>query len=100
MKVKKAEHTVIAELERELEQFQTQNQQYTTEVEELRNTQSEITRTLNRQEKSVEKYLLKRSLLLQKKNECTSNIRDLGVLPEEAFERYTKMTIEKVLSSP
>jgi len=102
-KLKRAEKKIakaterLSELERELEQFQTQNQQYTTEVEELRNTQSEITRTLNRQEKSVEKYLLKRSLLLQKKNECTSNIRDLGVLPEEAFERYTKMTIEKLL---
>jgi structural maintenance of chromosome 3 (chondroitin sulfate proteoglycan 6) len=84
------------EIESELEHFQNQSQQHTTDSEELRNQQSEISRTLNRQEKSVEKYLLKRSLLLQKKNECTSNIRDLGVLPEEAFERYTKMSMEKV----
>lgn len=84
------------EIESELEHFQNQSQQHTTDLEELRNQQSEISRILNRQEKSVEKYLLKRSLLLQKKNECTSNIRDLGVLPEEAFEKYTKMSMEKV----
>ena len=87
---------VFAEIESELEQFQSQSQKHTADLEELRNQQNDINRSLHRQEKSVEKYLLKRSLLLQKKNECTSNIRDLGVLPEEAFERYTRMSMEKV----
>ncbi|KAH8555020.1 putative chromosome segregation protein SudA [Umbelopsis sp. PMI_123] len=102
-KLKRAEKKIakatsrLSEIERELEQFQAQSQQHTTDLEELRNEQNEINRNLHRQEKSVEKYLLKRSLLLQKKNECTSNIRDLGVLPEEAFERYTKMSMEKLL---
>lgn len=86
----------FAEIESELEQFQSQSQKHTADLEELRNQQNDINRSLHRQEKNVEKYLLKRSLLLQKKNECTSNIRDLGVLPEEAFERYTRMTMEKV----
>ncbi|KAM3587033.1 Structural maintenance of chromosomes protein 3 [Umbelopsis sp. WA50703] len=87
----------LTEIDTELEDLQAQNQQHATDLEELRNKQNDINRSLSRQEKNVEKYLLKRSLLLQKKNECTSNIRDLGVLPEEAFEKYTKMTMEKLL---
>ncbi|KAG2184830.1 hypothetical protein INT43_000743, partial [Umbelopsis isabellina] len=87
----------LTEIDTELEDLRTQNQQHDTDLEDLRTKQNDINRTLSRQEKNVEKYLLKRSLLLQKKNECTSNIRDLGVLPEEAFEKYTKLPMEKLL---
>lgn len=87
----------LTEIDTELEDLQAQNQQHATDLEDLRIKQNDINRTLSRQEKNVEKYLLKRSLLLQKKNECTSNIRDLGVLPEEAFEKYTKLPMEKLL---
>jgi hypothetical protein len=35
-------------------------------------------------------------MLSSRKDECSRNIRDLGVLPEEAFEKYTKEKSEKV----
>jgi len=37
-------------------------------------------------------------MLTARKDECSRNIRDLGVLPEEAFEKYTsdKVKVDKV----
>jgi structural maintenance of chromosome 3 (chondroitin sulfate proteoglycan 6) len=56
-----------------------------------------ITQGIRREEKKLEENLLKRSLLHQKKEECNANIRDLGVLPDEAFEKYNNQRIEKLL---
>lgn len=56
-----------------------------------------ITQGISREEKKLEENLLKRSLLSQKKEECNANIRDLGVLPDEAFEKYNNQRIEKLL---
>jgi len=49
-----------------------------------------------RQQKSVERYLSKRQRLLEQKDKCNKSIRDLGVLPEEAFEKYTNTKSDKV----
>lgn len=35
-------------------------------------------------------------MLLNRKDECNRNIRDLGVLPEEAFQKYTGEKMDKV----
>ena len=35
-------------------------------------------------------------MLLTRKDECNRNIRDLGVLPEEAFEKYTNDKLDRV----
>ena len=43
---------------------------------------------MEKHQKEVDKSLSKRKLLLQKKEECTKNIRELGALPEEAFDKY------------
>lgn len=47
-------------------------------------------------EKHLERHLYRRSILQQKKEECNANIRDLGVLPEDAFDKYVGFSIEKV----
>lgn len=47
--------------------------------------QAEDGRTIQKQQKTVERYLAKRQVLTARKDECNKNIRDLGVLPEEAF---------------
>jgi structural maintenance of chromosome 3 (chondroitin sulfate proteoglycan 6) len=38
----------------------------------------------------------RKSVILQKKEESTKSIRDLGVLPEEAFEKYQEVNSNKV----
>ncbi len=53
-------------------------------------------RGISKQQKNTERYLTKRQLLLNRKDECNRNIRDLGVLPEEAFEKYTSEKLDRV----
>lgn len=56
-----------------------------------------ITHGISKEEKRLEENLLKRSLLAQKREECNANIRDLGVLPDEAFEKYNNQKIDRLL---
>jgi structural maintenance of chromosome 3 (chondroitin sulfate proteoglycan 6) len=41
--------------------------------------------------------MAKRALLQEKATECSRNIRDLGVLPDEAFEKYDRVESNKVV---
>ncbi|GAA5914010.1 hypothetical protein JCM8208_005919 [Rhodotorula glutinis] len=66
------------------------------EREKLQGQQADDQRGIARQQKSVERYLAKRQVLMQRKDECNKNIRDLGVLPEEAFNE-NKASSEKLL---
>ncbi|KAK8155090.1 P-loop containing nucleoside triphosphate hydrolase protein [Phyllosticta citrichinensis] len=45
----------------------------------------------------MEKSMAKKALLNSKHQECQRNIRDLGVLPDEAFEKYQNMQSDKAL---
>lgn len=67
-------------------------------MEQVQTQQAEDSRGISRQQKNTERYLSKKQVLLSRKDECNRNIRDLGVLPEEAFEKYTKEKVEKVRS--
>ncbi|KAI9723320.1 MAG: hypothetical protein M1812_001203 [Candelaria pacifica] len=60
-----------------------------TRAEKLRQ-QEEIAKSIERHQRRMEKSMEKKSLLSKRATECTRNIRDLGVLPEEAFERFQK----------
>ena len=51
---------------------------------------------MSKQQKTTERYLAKRQMLMTRKDECNRNIRDLGVLPEEAFEKYVNEKLERV----
>lgn len=69
------------------------------EREKLQSQQADDQRGIARQQKSVERYLAKRQVLIQRRDECNKNIRDLGVLPEEAFNENTASS-EKVRPAP
>jgi structural maintenance of chromosome 3 (chondroitin sulfate proteoglycan 6) len=53
-------------------------------------------RRIDLQMQNTERFATKRSLLLRKKEECLRNIRELGVLPEEAFEKYQDTSLPDV----
>jgi structural maintenance of chromosome 3 (chondroitin sulfate proteoglycan 6) len=67
------------------------------EMTELQTAQQEEARNIERQKKRIEKSLSKRALLQEKAAECSRNIRDLGVLPDEAFEKYANVDSNKVV---
>ncbi|KAI9024903.1 chromosome segregation protein sudA [Phycomyces nitens] len=87
----------IEELDLETDKQQEGLEQAHQSILQLRAAQVDVSQQITRHEKNLERYLLRRSLLLQKKEECNSNIRDLGVLPEEAFEKYANLSVEKLL---
>lgn len=58
--------------------------------------QEEIARAIEKFQKKMEKGMAKRLLLTEKAAEASRNVRDLGVLPEEAFSKYTKIPSDQV----
>lgn len=64
----------------------------------MQSQQAEDNKTFSKQQKSDEKYHGKKALLTTRKDEVNRNIRDLGVLPEEAFKKYiNEKNLDKVL---
>lgn len=80
-----------------------QSEEQTTKLQELRSSleavqsqQTEDSRNISRQQKTTERYLAKKQMLTSRRDDCNRNIRDLGVLPEEAFEKYITEKLERV----
>lgn len=83
-------------MEKEGEELTALVQELRSNLEKVQGQQVEDSRTMSKQQKTTERYLAKRQMLMTRKDECNRNIRDLGVLPEEAFEKYVNEKLEKV----
>ncbi|KAJ7632426.1 structural maintenance of chromosome protein 3 [Roridomyces roridus] len=84
-------------MEEEVEGLQAELQKLRASLEKVQNQQAEDSRTISRQQKTTERYLAKRQMLSGRKDDCNRNIRDLGVLPEEAFEKYTSEKLDRLV---
>ncbi|KAF7295090.1 Structural maintenance of chromosomes protein [Mycena indigotica] len=84
-------------MEEEIEGLQARMQKLRSSREALQTQQTEDSRNMSRQQKTTERYLAKRQMLAGRKDECNRNIRDLGVLPEEAFEKYTGEKLDRLM---
>jgi structural maintenance of chromosome 3 (chondroitin sulfate proteoglycan 6) len=58
--------------------------------------QQELARAIEKHQKRMEKSVAKKALLTTSATECAKNIRDLGVLPDEAFEKYANIDSKTV----
>ncbi|KAK7015032.1 structural maintenance of chromosomes protein, partial [Favolaschia claudopus] len=85
------------EMEKEVEELQAEMQELRSSLEKVQLQQTEDSRNISRQQKTTERYLAKRQMLSSRKDECNRNIRDLGVLPEEAFEKYTSEKLDRLV---
>lgn len=83
-------------MEAEQERVSAALQKARNDLEKVQNEQAEDSRAMGKQQKNTERYMAKRQLLIGRKDECNRNIRDLGVLPEEAFEKYTRERLDRV----
>lgn len=83
-------------MEKEGEEITIHVQELRSNLERVQNQQVDDSRTMSKQQKTTERYLAKRHMLVARKDECNRSIRDLGVLPEEAFEKYINEKLEKV----
>lgn len=88
--------TPFTAMEKESDDLTNEIQELRTSLEKVQNQQSEDNRNVTRQQKTTERYLAKKQMLIGRKDECNRNIRDLGVLPEEAFEKYISEKLDRV----
>ena len=66
-------------------------------MEDIQQEQEMEMKSINKQSKSVERFHIKIKTLNSRRDEFERNIRDLGVLPEEAFTKYTNISSERML---
>lgn len=86
----------MADMERSIDKLMHDLQEHRSSLEGMQNQQTEDGRSMAKQQKNTERYLAKKNLLMNKKDECNRNIRDLGVLPEEAFDKYINDKSDRV----
>ncbi|KAH6907637.1 RecF/RecN/SMC [Coprinopsis sp. MPI-PUGE-AT-0042] len=87
----------VSSIEKESENATNKIQELRGDLEKVQTQQAEDSRTMSKQQKTTERYLAKRQMLSTRKDECNRNIRDLGVLPEEAFEKYINERVERLV---
>ena len=87
---------LVTDTEHDVDRVTGELQERRAALETAQNQQAEDSRSVSKQQKTTERYLAKRQMLLGRKDECNRNIRDLGVLPEEAFEKYTNEKLDRV----
>ncbi|KAN0062775.1 Structural maintenance of chromosomes protein 3 [Thecaphora frezii] len=84
-------------VDKELDKLSQTLQDTQARYDKTRTEQAEDARGISKQQKNVERYLNKKTRLLEQKDRCNRNIRDLGVLPEEAFQKYIDTDPGKLL---
>lgn len=88
-------HKALEKLGQRLQQVDDSIDQTNAQVAELGQRNAETRRELEELAKSIEKHqrrmeksMQKKAALTKQAAECAANIRDLGVLPDEAFTKY------------
>ncbi|KAJ3112731.1 Structural maintenance of chromosomes protein 3 [Phlyctochytrium bullatum] len=82
----------LQDLEVEIEDTESNIGDRHSALEKAKAEQAEEARAMERQQRHLEKYVQRKSLLQRKKEETTRGIRDLGLLPEEALREDAEMT--------
>uniref|UniRef100_A0A8C1Z9K6 Structural maintenance of chromosomes protein 3 n=1 Tax=Cyprinus carpio TaxID=7962 RepID=A0A8C1Z9K6_CYPCA len=81
---------------RQLQQVQQYNSQNIIYMERWKNIEKEQNEAINHDTKELEKMTNRQGMLLKKKEECMKKIRELGSLPQEAFEKYQTLTLKQL----
>ncbi|KAH0506988.1 Structural maintenance of chromosomes protein 3 [Microtus ochrogaster] len=65
-------------------------------MERWKNMEKEHMDAINHETKELEKMTNRQGMLLKKKEECMKKIRELGSLPQEAFEKYQTLSLKQL----
>ncbi|PVV00813.1 hypothetical protein BB560_004789 [Smittium megazygosporum] len=87
----------LAEIDKNLENYNEKINAYSIKKENDSTKRDKLSRQLNSILKESEMLVSRRQILNQRLDECTSNIRMLGVLPDEAFEKYIDVDYNQLL---
>lgn len=94
----------VASIETKFQEAESAIDQATMSIAKLTNrhtaimtTQTEIAKTIEKTQKRMEKSVQKRRILSTQAGEVALRIRDLGILPQGALEKYNKVKSEQVV---
>lgn len=94
----------IGAIEKKLEECEAAVEKATGTIAELNQRhaeivrmQAEITKSLEKQQKRLEKSIQKRRILTKQAAECANKIRDLGILPHGALDKYAKTSSDSIV---
>ncbi|EPS40286.1 hypothetical protein H072_5892 [Dactylellina haptotyla CBS 200.50] len=95
----------ISSVEQKLGEIEESIEEYSREITKLEKTkatrqaeQEQDATNIEKYQKRMEKSMAKRAMLAENAAEVQRKIRDLGVLPDEAFEKYTKIKSETLVN--
>ncbi|KAL2188457.1 RecF/RecN/SMC protein [Thermothelomyces heterothallicus CBS 203.75] len=95
----------MAEIEQQLGENEQKTEKVSGELAKLEAQRSEkeqelqeLQKRIDQHQKKMEKNIQTRARLVSQAAEYAKNIRDLGILPEEAFGKYEKMKPEQIES--
>ncbi|KAJ5195433.1 Chromosome segregation protein SudA [Penicillium cinerascens] len=78
----------LRELDDSIEKANTRVNDLQQRNAETRREMEDVARSIEKHQRRMEKSMQKKAALTKQAAECASNIRDLGVLPDEAFTKY------------
>ncbi|PSS03880.1 hypothetical protein BD289DRAFT_478359 [Coniella lustricola] len=81
----------LTQNETQTDQARTQIAEVETTIENKQQQLQDLARQIERQQKRIEKGAQRRHLITNDLEESAKNIRDLGVLPDEAFTKFVKL---------
>lgn len=80
----------LAEVDQSISESSAQVGQLESRKAEVRSNLEALAKSIEKHQRRMEKSMQKKSVLTKQAAECSANIRDLGVLPDEAFTKYSK----------
>ncbi|KAF3404764.1 Chromosome segregation protein sudA [Talaromyces pinophilus] len=80
----------LAEVDQSISEGNAQVGQLEGRKTEVRNNLEGLAKSIEKHQRRMEKSMQKKAALTKQAAECSANIRDLGVLPDEAFTKYNK----------
>lgn len=78
----------LQQVDESIEQSNAQASELGQRNGETRRELEELAKSIEKHQRRMEKSMQKKAALTKQATECAANIRDLGVLPDEAFTKY------------
>ncbi|KAK6606289.1 Chromosome segregation protein sudA [Botrytis cinerea] len=87
-KASSAVESKLKENEKQLEEAESNINNLEQERNRQEDEQNKVAALIEKHQKRMEKSIARKAILTTSAADCAKNIRDLGVLPDEAFEKY------------
>ncbi|KAF5864545.1 Structural maintenance of chromosomes protein 3 [Aspergillus alliaceus] len=87
----------LQQVDGSIEQANTRMAELNQRNAETRRELDELAKFIEKHQRRMEKSMQKKAALTKQAAECAANIRDLGVLPDEAFTKYKNMDSNTVV---